>query len=149
MFNWIIGCSAFLGNAFVLWWKQYKHKATNKPQSLLLSNLAMSDLLMGIYMIIIASADVFCGEYFPMNSESWRSGITCRLAGTLAITSSEASVLFVTLISIDRFINIKFPYCLHKVNGKSTKLISSIVWTFSLTLGLDGIYFSRQESKLL
>ena len=96
----------------------------------------MSDLLMGIYMISIASADVFYGDYFPMNAESWRSGITCKLAGTLAITSSEASVFFVTLISIDRFINIKFPYCLHKLNGNSTKMFSLIVWTFSLTLGL-------------
>ena len=134
--NWIVGCGAFLGNAFVLWWKQYKHKASKKPQSILLSNLAMSDLLMGIYMIIIASADVFYGEYFPTNAESWRSGITCKLAGTLAMTSSEASVLFVTLISIDRFINIKFPLSLHKLNVISTKVISFFVWTFALILGL-------------
>ena len=133
---WTIGCSAFLGNAFVLWWKQIKHKATNKVQSLLLSNLAMSDLLMGVYMIIIASADIYYGEYFPMNAENWRSGIICRFAGTLAITSSEASVLFVTLISVDRFITIRFPYSLYKLNAKLTKMISFMVWTFSLTLGL-------------
>ena len=133
---WIIGCGAFLGNAFVLWWKQFKREAINKVQSLLLSNLALSDLLMGTYMIIIASADLFYGEHFPMNAESWRSGITCRFAGTLAITSSEASVLFVTLISVDRFITIRYPYSLHKFDIKSTWIISSIVWTFSLTLGL-------------
>ena len=116
--------------------KQFKHKTKNKVQSLLLSNLAMSDLLMGIYMIIIASADVYYGRYFPVNAENWRSGIICRFAGTLAITCSEASVLFVTLISIDRFITLKFPYSLHKLSVKSSKVISSIVWTFSLTLGL-------------
>ena len=110
VFIWIIGCSAIFGNVFVLWWKLFKQRAENKVQSLLLSNLAMSDLLMGIYMIIIASADVYYGEYFPMNAEHWRSSVLCRMAGTLAITSSEASVLFVTFISIDRFITIKFPY---------------------------------------
>ena len=37
----------------------------------LLSNLALSDLLMGIYMIIIASADAYSGQHytFQMNAD--------------------------------------------------------------------------------
>ena len=136
VFNWIIGWSAFLGNTFVLWWKQTKRATANKVQSLLLSNLAMSDLLMGIYMIIIASADVYYGEYFPVNAESWRSSVICKLAGTLAITSSEASVLFVTFISIDRFMHIRFPFSTYKLHLKSAKILSVVVWTFSLALSL-------------
>ena len=145
VFTWIIGCSAIFGNAFVVWWKR-KQKAENKVQSLLLSNLAMSDLLMGIYMVIIASADVYYGEYFPMNAEHWRSSVLCRIAGTLAITSSEASVLFVTFISIDRFITIKFPYSIHKLRVKSTRVISALVWTFSLTLGLTASILAGRNS---
>ena len=146
VFLWIIGCSAFLGNMFVLWCKQFKEEAINKVQSFFLSNLAMSDLLMGIYMIIIASADVYYGDYFPMNAEKWRSSIMCKCAGTLAITSSEASVLFVTLISIDRFITIQFPYSRHKLDVKSTKIISLIVWIFSLVLGLVASSLSGKNS---
>ena len=146
VFIWIIGCSAIFGNIFVVWWKRFKQKAENKVQSLLLSNLAMSDLLMGIYMIIIASADVYYGEYFPMNAESWRSSILCRIAGTLAITSSEASVLFVTFISIDRCITIKFPYSIHKLRVKSARLISALVWAFSLTLGLTASILAGRNS---
>ena len=99
VFTWIMGCCAIFGNVYVVWWKRCKQRTGNKVQSLLLSNLAMSDLLMGIYMIIIASADVYYGQYFPMNAEHWRSSVLCRIAGTLAITSSEASVLFVTCSS--------------------------------------------------
>ena len=146
VFIWIIGCSAIFGNMFVVWWKRVKQRAENKVQSLLLSNLAMSDLLMGIYMIIIASADVYYGQYFPMNAESWRSSILCRIAGTLAITSSEASVLFVTFISIDRCITIKFPYSIHKLRVKSTRLISALVWAFSLTLGLTASILAGRSS---
>ena len=146
LFIWIIGCSAIFGNIFVVWWKRFKQRAENKVQSLLLSNLAMSDLLMGIYMIIIASADVYYGQYFPMNAESWRSSSLCRIAGTLAITSSEASVLFVTFISIDRFITIKFPYSIHKLRVKSIGLISALVWTFSLTLGLIASILAGRNS---
>ena len=71
-----------------------------------------------------------------MNAEEWRSGLICRIASTLAFTSSEASVFFVTLISIDRYINIKFPYSVHKLRIKSTKWSSFIVWAISLPLGL-------------
>ena len=146
VFIWIIGCSAIIGNIFVLWWKRFKQRVENKVQSLLLSNLAMSDLVMGIYMIIIAFADVYYGQYFPMNAESWRSSILCRIAGTLAITSSEASVLFVTFISIDRCITIKFPYSIHKLRVKSTRLISALVWAFSLTLGLTASILAGRSS---
>ena len=145
VFVWIIGCSAIFGNIFVMWRKQ-KQRAENKVQSLLLSNLAMSDLLMGIYMIIIASADVYYGQYFPMNAESWRSSVLCRVAGTLAITSSEASVLFVTFISIDRCIAIKFPFSIHKLGEKSTRLISALVWAFTLTLGLTASILAGRSS---
>ena len=100
---WLIGLSAISGNMFVLC--QRKSKSNKyKVQNFLLRNLAMSDLLMGVYMLLIASADIYFGEQFPMQAEAWRSGITCRIAGTISIRSSEASVFFVTLISIDRFI---------------------------------------------
>ena len=134
IFMWIIGWGAFVGNVFVLWWKHFKQRSGNKIQSFLLSNLAVSDMLMGIYMIIIGCANVHFGKYFPINAERWRSGVTCKVAGTLAITSSEASVFFVTFISIDRFIAIKFTF--HKLGMKSIRVVAIAVWTFSLTLGL-------------
>ena len=146
VFIWIIGCSAILGNVFVVWWKHFKQRTKNKVNSLLLSNLAVSDLLMGIYMIIIASADVYYGQYFPMNAEHWRSSVLCRIAGTLAITSSEASVLFVTFISIDRFITIRFPFSIHKLHMRSTRLIATSVWAFSLTLGLAASILAGRNS---
>ena len=146
VFIWIIGCCAIFGNVFVVWWKRCKQRTENKVQSLLLSNLAISDLLMGIYMIIIASADVYYGQYFPMNADHWRSSVLCRIAGTLAITSSEASVLFVMFISIDRFININFPYSIHKLRVRSTRLISALVWAFSLTLGLTASILAGRNS---
>ena len=146
IFIWIIGCSAMFGNLFVVWWKRFSQKAENRVQSLLLSNLAMSDLQMGIYMIIIASADAYYGQYFPMYAENWRSSVLCRIAGTLAITSSEASVLFVTFISIDRFITIQFPYSIRKLRVKSTRWISALVWAFSLTLGLTASFLAGRNS---
>ena len=77
--TWIIGINALLGNLFVLVVKQKSSTRVIKVQDLFLLNLALSDFLMGIYMLIIASADIYFGNYFPMQADKWRSGITCIL----------------------------------------------------------------------
>ncbi len=97
----------------------------------MLTNLAISDLLMGIYMLLIASCDIYFGDSFPMQAETWRISITCRVAGTLSILSSEASVFFITLISIDRFINIRFPYSSNKLRKKLVIKIITFLWVIS------------------
>ena len=134
-FMWLFGCCAIIGNAMVLYLRIVE-KEQNKVQSLLLGHLAMSDLLMGIYMIIMASADVFYKEFFPMSAELWRTGTLCKIAGALCITSSEASVLFVTIISIDRFIGIKYPYGTRKLRVKSTWVTALFMWVFASTVGI-------------
>ena len=134
---WLIGLNALFGNIFVLSYRKVKRdKIKGKIQTFLLSNLAMSDLLMGIYMLLIASADIYFGESFPMQAESWRSGITCKIAGTISIVSSEASVFFLTLISIDRFMNIKYPYSDRKLRKKSCVILVSVLWFISVVLGI-------------
>ena len=143
---WIIGINALCGNIFVIIWRR-KSPQKNRVQDTLLTNLAMSDLLMGVYMIIIASADIYFSEHFPMQSETWRSGITCRLAGAISIISSEASVFFVTLISIDRFICIRFPFTVHKLGKRSVTMTAFILWLFSLALGIIPSSLSGRDFK--
>ena len=130
---WLIGLGSLSGNLFVLVWKM---KGTQTVNSIFLQHLASSDFLMGIYMLIIASADIYYGDNFPLFSESWRSGVTCRIAGALSIISSEASVFFVTLISIDRFVSIRFPISTRRLRKKSAKVVAVVTWTISLALGI-------------
>ena len=132
---WLIGLGALSGNLFVL---VSRNRGTRKKNvnSFLLRNLAASDLLMGIYMLTLACADIYFGDNFPMQSESWRSGITCRVVGAMSIISSEASVFFVTVISIDRFIAIRYPYSTNKLGKYSVKFVAIVVWTVSLALGI-------------
>ena len=132
---WAIGINALIGNVFVIVWRK-KHPQGNYVQNVLLGNLAISDSLMGIYMIMITVADIYYGEHFPLQSETWRTGVMCRIAGTLVITSSEASVFFITTISIDRFINLRDPYSLNKMGKTSTRVTIIVIWVFALILGL-------------
>ena len=142
----LIGINALFGNMFVLIWRKVNTKIY-KVQDLLLSNLAMSDSLMGFYMMIVALADIYYGGFFPMQSETWRTGITCRVAGALSIASTELSVFFLVLISIDRFTCIKYPYSNKKLGKRSTIVLSTIVWLFSLAMGVVPSVLSGRNFK--
>ena len=132
---WIFGFLAVLGNLNVIFC-HIRSKGYKKVQSLLIANLAVSDLLMGAYMLIIASADAYYGDYFPAKTESWRNGSTCLAAGTMAMLSSEASILFVSLISVDRLMGIRFTFSGWRMRIKSASVVILVMWIAALTLSL-------------
>ena len=104
---WILGICTLFFNVGVIFYGCLelgnRHIYPDKlPQVLLITNLAFADFIMGIYMIIIAIADLSFGQHFPLQAEQWCNSLACKVAGFLAILSSEASLLFLTLISIER-----------------------------------------------
>lgn len=59
-------------------------------------NLALGDLMMGVYLLIIAGVDIaYRGEY-RVYEQKWRSSILCQAAGFFSTFSSEASVFTLT-----------------------------------------------------
>lgn len=66
---------------------------------------------MGLYLLIIATVDVYYrGQYF-LYDDYWRNSVLCQLAGFISTLSSELSVLTLTVITLDRFISISCPEC--------------------------------------
>ena len=81
--------------------------------------------MMGVYMLIIAGADLHFGDTYARGANEWRSSTVCKIAGVLSVLSSEASVFFVTTISLDTFFCIVFPFRQIKLGNKSTVVIVS------------------------
>lgn len=105
---WILGCIALLGNTFVLIWR-LKSKSESKVHSLLLLNLAISDFLMGIYLVMIGSVDLYYRGKYSIFSEDWKRSSLCQFCGFLSTLSSEASVFILTIMTADRFVAITYP----------------------------------------
>ena len=142
---WILGLTALLGNLFVILMRVIV-KEDNKVHSFLLTNLAISDLLMGVYLLIIGFKDVqWQGEYFKHDID-WRSGNMCQYTGVLSMISSEVSVLMLTLITTDRLICIVFPFKVRRMNRKIAYIIVAGIWIFGTlisiipTFGLEFFY---------
>ena len=145
LFMWTIGIFAVIGNLSVMTWHCLNHGQENAIQVLLIQNLAASDLLMGVYMLIVASADAFYQQFFPSYADSWRNGPLCKLAGILSIVSSEASVFFVTLISVDRFMAIWSSFGQWHVSKKAATRTLVLLWILALLLSIIPTMFSGVE----
>ncbi|XP_038055191.1 G-protein coupled receptor GRL101-like [Patiria miniata] len=135
---WVLGISALIGNLAVLFWRlrQKGVGGGKKTLSLMVGNLALADVMMGVYMLIIAGADLTFGEDYFLVAPEWRSSIMCKLAGVLSVLSSEASVFFVTLISVDCFLGIVFPLKNFSLGKKSTTVIIVVLWFLALCLSI-------------
>ena len=136
---WILGLMAFLGNLVVIIWRSVS-KDHNRVSSFLLVNLAIADLLMGVYMLIIAYKDrQWDGVYFK-HDISWRASDLCIFAGVLSTISSEVSVLTLTVITLERLICIVFQFKFQRWSVKEAARIMSAVWILVLIISLMPLF---------
>ena len=144
---WVLGLSAFICNIIAYCVRSRKRQA-NKVQTLLISHLALSDLLMGVNMLILAIADVYYGQYFPSYAHVWRQGFVCKFAGFLSILSSEGSVFFITLISIDRMLGIKYPFGgKYRLGTKSARIFVALAWLMAFLISVIPINLASDKGN--
>ena len=136
---WILGASALVGNIYVIVHRCKEKIVRNQTQAILILNLAISDLLMGIYMITIASADIHFGEEFFVYTEIWTSSGICIFAGLVSLYSSEASVLFVVLISLDRLLCVALPFGKKRMTAYIAKVCCILVWLSVTAIGITAV----------
>ena len=145
---WIFGLSAFMCNGIAYFVRSRKREA-DKVQTLLISNLALSDLLMGVNMLILALADVYYGGYFPSHADVWRQGFPCKLAGFLSIISSEGSVFFIALISIDRMLGIKYPFGGgFRLTTKWARICVVLAWLMAFLISVTPIGLATDKGNV-
>ena len=75
--------------------------ASLKVYHVLLLNLAIADLLMGFYLLILGIVGVVYRDNYCIHSLRWESSLTCQLLGALAVISSETSIL--TIVALTSF----------------------------------------------
>ena len=147
---WIIGFCALIGNFLSLLYRlKFDRKRLKLGYGIFVTNLAIADFLMGIYLLIIAVADVsFRGSYITWD-DWWRSSAWCSFAGVISTISSEGSVLFICLITLDRILVIKYPFGEFRFNKRIAIISSAVVWLIvivvaTVPLGFgDGTFYTR------
>ena len=138
---WITGLLGLLGNTLAFIYRLYDTKRMKIGYGIFVANLAVSDFLMGIYLIIIASADMYYRGSYIFNDDYWRHGCLCQVAGVLATLSSEASVVLIGLITLDRLLVIKYPFGNYRMTQKPSWIFVSVTWFFGLFVSIFPVIF--------
>ncbi|XP_041476153.1 G-protein coupled receptor GRL101-like [Lytechinus variegatus] len=144
---WIIGCGALIGNLIVIFVRfREERNSGNSVQRMFITNLALADFLMGVYMVTIASVDIFYGDGYFLSAPIWRESHLCRWAGFVALLSSESTVFLLALITIDRFICISFPFGTVRFHRSSGRVGVGLVWILTFTLSLAPLIIGLYSS---
>ena len=145
---WIVCIFTILFNVLGSLARCKQRQQTKQVQFLLITNLSISDFLMGVYLIILLSADLYYKDYFPSHSEAWRNSNLCKIAGFLSVLSSEASVFFITMISFDRFVAIKYPFRVNHLGMQSAVALIAFLWLIALSISITSLVLSETDSNI-
>nr|KAG5710316.1 hypothetical protein BaRGS_009032 [Batillaria attramentaria] len=111
VFLWGFSALAISGNAGVLIYRLIAQSrgTTSRAFGVLVSNLCAADFLMGVYMMMIGSADEYFRGVYVSKETEWRTSGVCKVAGFLAFLSSEMSAFVICLVTLDRLLVLCFP----------------------------------------
>ncbi|CAH1776306.1 unnamed protein product [Owenia fusiformis] len=110
VFLWTFGICILLANSAVIILRFCEGTSKHGVNEILIMNLSLSDMIIGVYIIIIASMDLkYRGIYYQYQSV-WRKSGLCMASGFIASLSSEMSVYILVVMTLDRFLKIVFPF---------------------------------------
>ena len=131
----IFNTLALLGNgvSFVFRLSSMK-KAGSQGFSVFVLHLCVSDSLMGIYLTVIGIADRLYQNSYVWKDTAWRHSPACQMAGFLSLVSCEVSAFIICLITLDRFLVVRFPLSFLRFKGWNAQLASCLSWLVGVVM---------------
>ena len=135
-FLWLAGISSLLGNAgcFLFRLVSQKSRLLKSGYNTFVTNLSLSDILMGEYLVIIGAADELYRGRYLWHEQDWKGNAMCTLAGFISLLSNEVSAFMICLITVDRFLVLHFPFSEFRFKGRSAIIASGLAWLSGLLL---------------
>lgn len=132
---WLMAVLTISGNFGVIVYRIFYDRGIKFSFRVIITCLSASDLIMGIYLVIIGTADAMYRDRYLLAEHEWKTSAPCQVAGFLCMLSSETSAMFILLVTVDRFLAITFPLhpALH-FNAKSASIACAVVWTVGLSI---------------
>ncbi|XP_034492486.1 relaxin receptor 1 isoform X3 [Marmota flaviventris] len=135
VFVWVVSVVTCFGNIFVICMRPYI-RSENKLHAISIISLCCADCLMGIYLFVIGAFDLkFRGEY-NKHAQLWRESIHCQLTGSLAILSTEVSVLLLTFLTLEKYICIVYPFRCLGPRKCRTVTVLILIWMIGFIVAL-------------
>ena len=123
------------GNLISLVMRMFIMKISTKSSfHVFITHLCGSDLLMGVYLVMIGTADLYYKGNYLWEERTWRYSVTCKIAGMLSLLSSEVSTFIVCWVTLDRFLALRFPFSQIRFNPRSSQFVMLVTWILGCVL---------------
>uniref|UniRef100_A0A671VGE9 Relaxin family peptide receptor 1 n=1 Tax=Sparus aurata TaxID=8175 RepID=A0A671VGE9_SPAAU len=133
VFVWVVSATTCFGNIFVICMRSYI-RSENKLHAMCIISLCCADGLMGIYLFMIGAYDLkFRGEY-NRHAQAWMDSSQCQVIGSLAMLSTEVSVLLLTYLTLEKYICIVYPFRYLTPGWRRTVSILLGIWVFGFII---------------
>nr|XP_018670728.1 low-density lipoprotein receptor-related protein 2-like [Ciona intestinalis] len=117
VFLWIFGIIATVGNLAVIVGElrsipaslRKGYSASLRTNHILVLNLAISDLIMGVYLIVLGSMGIKYGGKFCAHAKHWMGSGTCQALGVMVFVSTETSVMIMVTLTAFRLYAVYKP----------------------------------------
>lgn len=144
---WIMAALTCLGNSLVLWGRSTL-RDENRTVSMVIRNLAVADMLMGLYLCIIGVQDFRYRKVYHTIAQEWVESYMCIATGILAMISSEVSILIMTFMSVERFLLIADPFGGHqKLNSDNVSVTLFTIWLIGCTIAIVPVILWRSSTS--
>ncbi|XP_003375217.1 follicle-stimulating hormone receptor [Trichinella spiralis] len=133
IFIWIVGLGTIFANFFVLlWFFTHRGGLYVGVTTFFMTNLAIADLCMGIYLVILAVQDAKTAGSYYNSAVDWQTGSGCKMAGFFTVFSSELSVMTMVLISLEIWYNTRSSFYGFKFQLKAAFGAELFAWCIAV-----------------
>lgn len=126
-----------IGNVvtFILTLKTFK-----RPSNLFQLELFICNFLMAVYIAAIIIQDIrYSGNYIEFDNE-WRKSTLCNSLGVLASVSSLLSLFLLLILTIEKYLVIKYQLNFQFFTWRKVFVISTIAISISIIFSIIPLY---------
>ncbi|KPP71541.1 hypothetical protein Z043_109535, partial [Scleropages formosus] len=135
VFVWVVAFIICFGNVFVICLRSCV-ATENRHHTMAIKSLCCADCLMGIYLFFIGAFDIkYCGEY-NRHAQLWMESLQCQLIGSLAMLSTEVSVMLLTYMTVEKYLCIVFPFHNYRAGRKQTLVTLISIWVLGFVIAI-------------
>ncbi|XP_039289289.1 relaxin receptor 2 [Nilaparvata lugens] len=142
---WLMAFFTCFANLLVLWGRHISDEE-NRAFSYIVKSLAVSDFLIGLYLLAIAYHDYMYREVYNSEAHNWMTSWRCTMIGILAMTSSEVSVLILVFMSIERFLKIENAFG-EGLTLKKAIVSTAAIWFVGIFIAIIPVILWRGKSR--
>ena len=114
----------------------------------LIVSLMLSDLLMGPYLLSVASVDLTYNMVFYKIASEWTNSVTCIMIGMVNFISCEVSLLMLCMLAYVRMISIQKVGGMSHITARIRK-VCICAWVVILACGVSyAVYLVTQNAGL-